>query len=278
MATLLGSSLLLASVAVASETTTYTYDALGRLVLSANSGGPRNGQSSGTRYDPVGNRGASSIAQALPAPPIDNSVFSISGPAPLNEGGVAVFTVTRTGTALNSLSVNYATVDGTAVAPGDYVVTSGTLTVPYWATTATISVQTLDDLANEGAEQFTVLLSSPSPGATIGTASASATINASDTNLPPVTTADSASVHVCDTVSVNVVANDSDPEGNLPLSLVSVGTSPLGTASVETTTNVQFLAFGTTGNTSVSYTVQDSLGATATGTLFVTVLSGTGCN
>lgn len=75
-----------------------------------------------------------------------------------------------------------------------------------------------------------------------------------------------------------MVANDSDPEGNLPLALVSVGTSPLGTATVESSTNVSFLAFGTTGNTSVSYTVQDSLGAMANGTLFVTITSGPGCN
>lgn len=131
MAILLGLGLLLAGSASASETTTYTYDALGRLVQSSNAGGPRNGQSSGTRYDPAGNRNASSIAQALPAPPADNAVFSISGPAPLNEGGIAVFTVTKTGTAANSLSVNFATVNGTAVAPGDYNVTNGTLTFPY---------------------------------------------------------------------------------------------------------------------------------------------------
>ena len=47
----------LSSGAPATETTTFTYDALGRLVQSSNSGGPRNGLSSGTGYDPVGIRG-----------------------------------------------------------------------------------------------------------------------------------------------------------------------------------------------------------------------------
>lgn len=51
---------LLAAIAIspaqASETVTYTYDALGRLTASTTSGGPNGGVSAGTSFDPAGNR------------------------------------------------------------------------------------------------------------------------------------------------------------------------------------------------------------------------------
>jgi YD repeat-containing protein len=40
----------------ATETVTYKYDALGRLVQTTKSGGPANGQQTKTKYDPAGNR------------------------------------------------------------------------------------------------------------------------------------------------------------------------------------------------------------------------------
>jgi hypothetical protein len=56
----------------AAETVTYTYDALGRLVTTTTSGGPNAGISTGTTFDPAGNRttytvtGASAALQAIP--------------------------------------------------------------------------------------------------------------------------------------------------------------------------------------------------------------------
>lgn len=263
---------------MAQETATYAYDELGRLVHTSAAGGPRNGQQSDLRYDSVGNRTASAIINPLPSPPPNNSVFSITGPSSsINEGDVAVFTITRTGTASGNLSVDYATTPGTA-STADFTSTSGTIVMPYWASTSTVSVQTIDDSLAEPAEQFTVNLSNPMTGATIGTAVATATIAPSDNNLPPVTKADTASVGVCSSVVVNVVANDTDPESNYPLALVSVGTSSRGSALVASSTEVMFSAAGTTGNTSITYTVKDSLGATATGMLYITITSGPGCN
>jgi hypothetical protein len=82
-------------------------------------------------------------------------------------------------------------------------------------------------------------------------------------------------VQVCSTVVKNVVANDTDPEGNYPLSLVSVSYQGLrGTAYVASSTSVGFDAGSTTASVVVSYTVKDSLGATSTGSLVVTITSG----
>jgi hypothetical protein len=92
-----------------------------------------------------------------------------------------------------------------------------------------------------------------------------------------VTHTDSLTVAVCQTGFVNVIANDTDPEGNYPLSLVSVSTATKGTASVSTSTTIEYDAGLHAGAESLTYTVQDSLGATSTGTLNVTITSAT-CN
>src|SRR5688572_7479957 len=55
---------------LASDTVTYTYDALGRLVAVSTSGGPNNGQAVSTGYDPAGNRAAYCVTGASgPAAP-----------------------------------------------------------------------------------------------------------------------------------------------------------------------------------------------------------------
>lgn len=47
---------LAASPAIASETTTYSYDALGRLTGSSSTGSVNNGLNTAIQYDPAGNR------------------------------------------------------------------------------------------------------------------------------------------------------------------------------------------------------------------------------
>lgn len=102
-------------------------------------------------------------------------------------------------------------------------------------------------------------------------------------NNPPVTVADTLyNIPKCAIRTKIVTANDSDPEGNVPLVLLSVvnTNTSLGTPSVLNASTVQYDTdiSGATGSDTVTYTVRDSLGATATGTLSVTVVnSGTNC-
>lgn len=161
----------LAGAAAASETVTYSYDALGRLVAVATSGGPNDGVDVGTSYDPAGNRchhvvAAGGGAQPCPAPP----------PPP------------------------------------------------------------------------------PPP------------------NQPPVTVADSGSQQRCSTGIYNVTANDSDPDGDLPLTVTAVSGPGY---SVHSPSEVQFVSGNSTGPKTGTYTVQDTRGATADGTITVTVTGGT---
>ena len=68
-ATLAAAALTLATQAVAGETVTYSYDALGRLVGTSTAGSVNNGLSVSTGYDPAGNRCHYSVAGAGGAPP-----------------------------------------------------------------------------------------------------------------------------------------------------------------------------------------------------------------
>ena len=102
---------------------------------------------------------------------------SISSADTATEGTDAsvVFTVTLDRAATATVTIDYATANGTASAGSDYTSTSGTLTFAAGTTTRTITVPIADDAVNESDETFTVTLSNPS-GATLGTSSASATI------------------------------------------------------------------------------------------------------
>ena len=85
------------------------------------------------------------------------------------------FTVTLDEAASDTVTVNYATSDGTADAGDDYTAKSGTLSFSAGTTTKTISVAIEDDIENESDETFTVTLSNAS-GADLGTSTATGTI------------------------------------------------------------------------------------------------------
>jgi sugar lactone lactonase YvrE len=74
------------------------------------------------------------------------------------------------------VTVNYATMDGTATAPGDYTAESGTVTFSPGQTSRLILVVTHYESAADGNETFSVVLSNPSNGATIVTATTIMTI------------------------------------------------------------------------------------------------------
>ena len=79
----------------------------------------------------------------------------------------AIFTVTRSGNTSGTTTVNYVTVDGSAVAASDYTAKPlTTLTFSAGQTTKTVTVTVTGDLTVESDETFTLKLSSPS-GASI---------------------------------------------------------------------------------------------------------------
>ena len=99
------------------------------------------------------------------------------GDASLAEGagGPSVrFEVRLAPASASTVTVQYETVDGTAMAGLDYTAASGTLTFAAGATAAVIEVAILSAAEDEDPKTFTVVLSSPS-GAGLAAAGASAT-------------------------------------------------------------------------------------------------------
>jgi hypothetical protein len=80
------------------------------------------------------------------------------------------------------VTVQYATADGTAHAPGDYEAGSGTVTFAAGQTTRTVTVHVNGDLLNENNETYSLNLSGPT-NATIGDGQGIGTI-VDDDGLP----------------------------------------------------------------------------------------------
>jgi hypothetical protein len=108
-------------------------------------------------------------------------VFSVSG-ASNTEGSALGFTITKTGLSELSHNVSYSTADGTATtADADYTAVGTTaVTFPSGTATQAVSVTTTSDPKYENSETLALNLSSPTNGATLGTSSATGTINNDD--------------------------------------------------------------------------------------------------
>ena len=96
------------------------------------------------------------------------------------------YTVTLSSTSPQTITVQYATANGTAIAGSDYTSTSGTLTFNPGVTSQVINIPILNDSLNEANETFTLNLASPI-NASLGTAK-TATTTITDTLSASVTT------------------------------------------------------------------------------------------
>ena len=90
------------------------------------------------------------------------------------------FKVTLSAPAPAAVTVDYATADGSATAPGDYTATNGTVTFNTGEQTKTVTVQIVGDAAQEPYETFFVNLSNPTGTASIGDGAAQGTITNTD--------------------------------------------------------------------------------------------------
>ena len=121
------------------------------------------------------------------------------------EDAAVEFAVTLSRAASGTVTVDFATADGTATAGEDYTATSGTLTFAVGETRKTVAVAILDDTHDEGQETFTLRLSNAS-GAAIRDGEATGTIQ-NDDPMPKAWTARfgrSVAVHVVDAVEARL--------------------------------------------------------------------------
>jgi hypothetical protein len=110
--------------------------------------------------------------------------FSAATYAARENASTAAITVTRDGSD-GTVTIAYATRDGTAAAGNEYTATSGTLTFAPGQTSKTFSVPILDNKVVEGDQTVNLTLSNPTGGATLGSRS-TAVLTIHDDDLPQV--------------------------------------------------------------------------------------------
>src|SRR5439155_900407 len=137
-----------------------------------------------TLANPTGGAGLDGGGAAVATGTIDDDdgpAVSIAGPgSPVTEGDSgttnATFTVSLSAASPQTVTVAYATADGTATAGSDYTATSGTLTFTPGQTNKTVARAVNGDTVVQGDETFVVQLSGVSGKAGVGTNEGTATI------------------------------------------------------------------------------------------------------
>jgi hypothetical protein len=129
--------------------------------------------------------GAYNLLAGDPPPPqpgdlqFANAIYSQA-----ENGGLVTVTVSRSGGNAGAVTVDYATIDGTAAAGSDYQATSGAISFADGEVSQTITITLIDDLVYEGNETFSLQLSNPTGGALLGMPT-SVAVTVVDDELPP---------------------------------------------------------------------------------------------
>ncbi len=148
----------------------------------------------GTGQDPI-NDGASvssvvvgAYDAAILVRPEVIAELSISNVTVNENEGIVRFVVSLTPSVAKTVTVSYATEDGSAQAGSDYTAVSGSLSFALGETERTVEIPVLDDLLHETTEDFKLILSAPS-GATLAVDIATAVIIDNDA-MPGLSVAD----------------------------------------------------------------------------------------
>lgn len=227
-----------------------------------------------------------SVGNDVPTSYVLNGVVLGAGAPSLNISSVSVndgsagttadFTVTLSQASSKTVTVNYATADGTAHAGTDYEAASGTLTFSPGTLSQSLSVTINPDTTAKANLTFQVNLSSPS-GAGIVTTWGVGTI-VDTIGLPPTPpVANNVSTETVEgtAVTLNVLSDASDPNG-YTLSLASYTQPGNGIVTKNSSGMLVYTpAASYLGADSFAYTVSDGHGETATGTVSMTVVAPT---
>ena len=106
-----------------------------------------------------GDYGAVTAASVVVTILEDDPAIRIADAAAVEGAGEMAFSVRLSVPSIQTVTVDWTTADGTAIAGQDYAAATGTLTFSALATTQTIRVPIIDDDLDETAETFTVALS-----------------------------------------------------------------------------------------------------------------------
>ena len=170
----------------------------------------------------------------------------------------AVFTVTLDSASGQTVTVSYATVDGTATAGADFTATTGTLTFAPGQITATVSVPILGDATSEGIETFSVALSG-AVNANLLDPTGAGTITDDDTAsvsiaVSPASMLEDAAGTLAFTVTRSAASIDP-----LTVNLAAGGTATSGTDYIGATASVTIAANATTATVIIDPTADSAV-------------------
>lgn len=183
------------------------------------------------------------------------SINDVSVVEPSSGTADAVFTVTLSAASTVPVTVDYVTVDGTAIAGEDYEFQSDTLTFDPGVTQQTITVVITPDAPEMGSQQFTVELSNPTNAPILDSSGTGTIIHSPTTTVlseqfmtAPFTAAGTCAAegHTFPMTLKGTIAYDSPTEGTLS----ATGTGKLSVYKVTTTVN------GTEDNGNIDGTVK----------------------
>jgi hypothetical protein len=190
----------------------------GNVQVSGTVGQPATGpQKSGGTFTQQGGFWAAILGVPAPTPtPIPGSgtlQFSAATYSTTEDCAAAVITVTRTSGSTGTVTVDYATSDGTAEQRSDYEVGFGTITFGDGVTSQEFIVLSTRDAYVENPETVNLTLSNPTGGATLGAAS-TATLTILDNTTMPANSQplDDAAIFVCQAYH-DFLSREPDPNG-----------------------------------------------------------------
>lgn len=194
-----------------------------------------------TATDPAGNTTTvTGTITILPTMQFDPMSYTVTEGDTLTQ--TVVVTVTLSGTSNQTVTVGYATSDGTAIAGADYLTSSGTLMFTAGVTETTFPVTITDDLLDEFDETLLLTLSNATNAVIGGTNPITLTII--DDDLPPVVQFSSAAYSVNEgdgTATITVTL--SAPSGK-PVTVDYATSDSTATDGLDYTGNSGTLTFG----------------------------------
>ena len=195
-----------------------------------------------------GSLGAGTLAQVTILD--DDSVlqFAAGAVSVVESAGSITLNVTRTGASNSVVTVQFTTLDGTATNGMKYVTNSGTLVFGTNQTNATITVQVINNTIVETNQTFSVVLSSPTGEASLGSISTTVVTILDDDSLVQFATGTYSVVERAGTVTLVVVRTGaSNGVVSVPFSTANV-TAFAGLDYVGTNGTVTFLTNVTSTN------------------------------